>query len=74
MVDVKERLDTYRTHPQAERRILQILSVIYTPINQTNLQKVLHGLHWKDPPGGIARAIDDQASARAISGRRIDFL
>jgi superfamily II DNA or RNA helicase len=51
MKDVKERLDTYRAHPAAERRILQILSVIYAPINQTNLQKVLHVLQWKDPQG-----------------------
>lgn len=44
-------LKIYRAHSEDERRILQVLSVIYTPVNQTTLQKVLRALGWKDKKG-----------------------
>ncbi len=44
-------LEIYRAHSEDERRILQVLSIIYTPVNQTTLQKVLRTLGWKDKNG-----------------------
>ncbi len=44
-------LETYLSYPEAQRRILQVLSVIYQPINQTRLQKVLRQLNWRASDG-----------------------
>ncbi|MEN8128962.1 MAG: DEAD/DEAH box helicase [Pseudomonadota bacterium] len=44
-------LEIYRAHSEDERRILQVLSIIYTPVNQTTLQRVLRTLGWKDKKG-----------------------
>ena len=33
------------------RRILQVLSVVYEPVNQTTLQTILTRLHWNDEQG-----------------------
>jgi len=41
----------YERYPQAEKAILQVLSIVYQPINQTSLQKILDHLDWRDPDG-----------------------
>jgi hypothetical protein len=41
----------YERYPQAEKTILQVLSIVYQPINQTSLQKILDHLDWRDPDG-----------------------
>ena len=44
-------IEAYERYPQAERAILQVLSVVYQPINQTTLQKILDRLDWRAPDG-----------------------
>ncbi len=44
-------LEAYRRYPEAQRRILQVLSVVYQPINQTRLQKILRQLNWQAADG-----------------------
>jgi hypothetical protein len=44
-------ISAYERYPQAERAILQVLSIVYQPINQTALQKILDHLGWRDPDG-----------------------
>jgi len=47
-----ERLiEAYRGLLPDERRILQVISVICQPATQTQVQKVLRHLGWKDPDG-----------------------
>lgn len=41
----------YRQLPKNEQRILYVMSVIYQPLNQTNLKKILDKLGWKDGRG-----------------------
>ncbi|NEV61919.1 DEAD/DEAH box helicase [Thiorhodococcus minor] len=43
--------DCYETLGADERRILQVLSVVYEPIKQTLLQQVLKILDWRDENG-----------------------
>jgi SNF2 family DNA or RNA helicase len=47
-----EQLKTsYRKLPNEEQRILQVLSVVFNPVNQTDLKDVLSRLNWKSPNG-----------------------
>ncbi|MCP4043210.1 MAG: hypothetical protein GY731_14845, partial [Gammaproteobacteria bacterium] len=52
-------IEIYQNYPEAQRRILQVLSVIYQPINQTRLQNVLRQLNWRVP--------DDQPLAEIMA-------
>jgi len=44
-------IDAYERYPQAEKAILQVLSIVYQPINQTALQSILDRLEWRTPDG-----------------------
>ena len=44
-------IQAYERYSQAERAILQVLSIVYQPINQTTLQNILHHLDWRAPDG-----------------------
>jgi superfamily II DNA or RNA helicase len=44
-------IDAYRRYPQAEQAILQVLSIVYQPITQTSLQRILNRLDWRTPDG-----------------------
>ena len=44
--DTDRLLETYHGHPADARRVLQVLSVICQPVNQTRLQQVLYLLGW----------------------------
>jgi hypothetical protein len=44
-------IEAYRRYAQAEQAILQMLSIVFQPINQTSLQKILKRLDWRDPDG-----------------------
>ena len=48
MTDLKP---SYEALSDDERRILQVLSVVYEPINQTTLQQIVRTLGWKDARG-----------------------
>ena len=47
-VNAKKETDFYRQLSQADQSILQVLSVVYEPVNQTLLQEILRTLSWKD--------------------------
>lgn len=47
-VNAKKETDFYRQLSQADQSILQVLSVVYEPVNQTLLQEILRALSWKD--------------------------
>ncbi|MBK1716379.1 DEAD/DEAH box helicase [Thiocystis violacea] len=44
-------IEAYRALGDDERRILQVLSVVYEPVNQTTLQAILRQLKWRDSAG-----------------------
>ncbi len=44
-------IEVYERYPQAQASILQVLSIVYQPINQTTLQGILDGLGWRAPDG-----------------------
>ncbi len=44
-------IETYQRYAQDQRAILQVLSVVYQPINQTSLQAILDGLGWRTTDG-----------------------
>ncbi|MCG6863001.1 MAG: ATP-dependent helicase, partial [Chromatiaceae bacterium] len=44
-------IDAYERYPRAEKAILQVLSIVYQPINQTTLQRILDHLEWRTPDG-----------------------
>ncbi|NEX21906.1 DEAD/DEAH box helicase [Thiorhodococcus mannitoliphagus] len=43
--------DSCETLSADERRILQVFSVVYEPVNQTTLQRILKTLGWRDAEG-----------------------
>ncbi|MEA3642626.1 MAG: hypothetical protein VBE63_22180 [Lamprobacter sp.] len=54
MTDLKP---SYEALSDDERRILQVLSVVYEPINQTTLQQIVRTLGWKDAQGKSLAAL-----------------
>ncbi len=44
-------IETYERYSQTQVAILQVLSIVYQPINQTALQKILGRLGWRAPDG-----------------------
>ncbi|MEA3275138.1 MAG: hypothetical protein U9Q81_07610, partial [Pseudomonadota bacterium] len=44
-------IEAYERYSQAEGAILQVLSIVYQPIIQTTLQKILDRLDWRAPDG-----------------------
>ena len=50
---VTQCMKAYKALPKDQQRILEVLSVVYEPINQTTLKRVLQQLKWTSKGGGL---------------------
>ncbi len=72
-------LQTYNELPADEQRILQVLSVLYKPVNQTTIKKILGHLRWKTESGNtlaslMAKPLKERLLERGLLEKEGNYL